>query len=83
MEKYEYKLLYFNVDLWSQSGLPSDLNVKFDELGEEGWEYLEMKPIQSGGLFLAIVGVFTHTKRLIAVFRRVKRGHSQEQTKVS
>jgi hypothetical protein len=66
----EYKLLHFKVGLWSSSGLPDDLNMKFDELGREGWEYVDMKPIQSGGLFLFFIGVFTNTKQFLAVFRR-------------
>ena len=68
--RYEYKLLHFKVGLPSGSGLPDDLNLRFDELGSEGWEYVDMKPIMAGGLFFLFIGVFTNTKRFVAVFRR-------------
>jgi hypothetical protein len=70
MQRYEYKLLHFKAGSATASGLPDDLNVQFDELGREGWEYIEMKPIQTGGFFLFFIGVFTNTKRFIVIFRR-------------
>ena len=72
MKKYEYKLLHFKAGLSTASSLPDDLNVQFDRLGSDGWEYIEMKPIQSSGLFLAFIGVFSSTKSFVAVFRRVR-----------
>jgi hypothetical protein len=72
MQKYEYKLLHFKAGLSTSSSLPNDLNIQFDKLGEEGWEYVEMCPIQSSGLFFAFIGVFSSTKNFIAVFRRAK-----------
>ena len=67
---YEYKLLHFKVGVFSSSGLPDDLNIRFDELGKNGWEYVEMKPILSSGLFLLFIGIFSSTKQMIAVFKR-------------
>lgn len=68
--RYEYKLLHFKVGIASSSGLPDDLNLRFDELGRGGWEYVEMKPVMSGGFFLLFVGIFSNTKRMVAVFKR-------------
>ena len=68
--KYEYKLLHFKVGVFSPSGLPDDLNIRFDELGQNGWEYVEMKPILSSGLFFLFMGIFSSTKQMIAVFKR-------------
>lgn len=70
MNRYEYKMLHFRANMWSSTGLPEDLNVKFDELGAAGWEYLEMKPLLSGGLFFLFIGYFTRTNSMVAVFRR-------------
>jgi len=66
-----YKLLHFKAGLWTASALPNDLNVRFDELGAEGWEYVEMQPIHGGGFFLFGFGIFTSTKNFVAVFRRM------------
>ena len=68
--RYEYKLIHFKAGLWTASGLPNDLNLQFDELGRDGWEYVDMKPILSGGLFLFFIGVFTNTKHFVAIFKR-------------
>jgi len=68
--RYEYKLLHFKVGLISASGFPDDLNVRFDELGREGWDYVEMNPIISGGLFFFFIGIFSSTKRMVVVFKR-------------
>jgi len=70
MPKYEYKLLHFKAGLGTASSLPYDLNIKFDKLGQEGWEYVEMQPIHGGGFFFFGIGVFTSTRKFVAVFRR-------------
>ena len=70
MQKYEYKLVHFNARLWTASGLPNDLNVQFDALGKEGWEYVDMKPLLAGGFFAFFIGVFTSTKSFVVIFRR-------------
>ncbi len=70
MQRYEYKLLQFSARMRTASSLPDNLNIRFDELGAEGWEYVEMKPIHSGGFFLFFAGVFTQTRDFIVVFRR-------------
>lgn len=72
MQRYEYKLLQFSARLRTPSTLPEDLNIRFDELGAEGWEYVEMNPIHSGGFFLLFIGVFTQTRDFVAVFRRMR-----------
>ncbi len=72
MACYEYKLLHFKAGLATESSLPDDLNLRFDQLGKEGWEYVEMKPIQSSGLFFVFIAVFSRTKSFVAIFRRVK-----------
>jgi hypothetical protein len=67
---YEYKIIYFRVDLFTASGLPKDINEKFDLLGNQGWEYEDMRQITSGGFFLMFVGIFSRTKQFIVVFKR-------------
>ena len=68
--RYEYKLLHFKAGMGSVSGLPDDLNLQFDKLGSEGWEYVDMKPLLSGGLFFLVIGIFSNTKSFVAIFRR-------------
>lgn len=72
MQRYEYKLLHFRAGMSTASSLPDDLNMRFDHLGSEGWEYVEMQPIHSGGFFLLFIGIFTRTKDFVAVFRRLR-----------
>lgn len=46
MTRYEYKLLHFKAGLLTASSLPEDLNLRFDELGNDGWEFIEMRQIR-------------------------------------
>ena len=69
--RFEYKIIYFKaVIATTSSGLPDDINIRFDELGRDGWEYVEMKPVMSGGLFFIFIGIFSSTKRFVAIFKR-------------
>lgn len=38
IDQWEYKIVYFSADRWTSTGLPSELNAKFDEYGQDGWE---------------------------------------------
>jgi len=68
--KFEYKLFYFRAGLATASGLPEELNDEFNRLGADGWEYVDMKPILTGGFFAIFAGVFTNTRSFVVVFRR-------------
>lgn len=37
-EKWEYKILHISAERWTGTGLPADLNQRFDEIGAQGWE---------------------------------------------
>jgi hypothetical protein len=37
-ERWEYKVVYFSAEQWTRTGLPDDLNERFDEYGAQGWE---------------------------------------------
>jgi hypothetical protein len=67
--RWEYKIIYIDATRWSPTGLPEELGVRFDELGDEGWELVKVEPILTGswGVFLG-----SKTKALISFFRRPK-----------
>ena len=37
-EMWEYKIVYFSCERWTSTGLPTDINERFDEFGKQGWE---------------------------------------------
>jgi len=70
--KWEYKIVFINALKWNKTGLPNDLNLKFDELGEDGWELVKIEPKLDGGFILFGIGVCTHTVGYTAFFKRAK-----------
>ncbi len=44
-EKWEYKLICVSAESWTKTGLPNDLNERFDEYGREGWELVSTESI--------------------------------------
>lgn len=65
VETWEYKVIYFGAERWTSTGLPSDINEKFDEYGSEGWELVATDSITrpswwfgSGGTTVGIVAFF-------------------------
>jgi len=45
-ERWEYKIIYFSAERWTGTGLPSNLNEKFDEYGSQGWELVGTESIE-------------------------------------
>jgi len=63
--RWEYKIVYFDARRWTSTGLPNDLNERFDALGMEGWELVRTEPIIGGSLFAG-----NETRGFIAFFKR-------------
>jgi len=70
--KWEYKIVYINARKWTNTGLPKDINLEFDKLGEQGWELVKVEPKLDGGFILFGIGVCTHTVAYTAFFKRTK-----------
>ncbi len=68
MKKFEYKILTISVDHLRRENFQSELDKKFQEWGNEGWELVKMEPISSGGLFFQ----GNNTKEFLAVFKKEK-----------
>lgn len=68
MKKFEYKILTISVAHLKKSSFQTELNAKFQEWGNEGWELVKMEPITSGGL----VFQGATTDEFLAVFKREK-----------
>ena len=49
-DKWEYKIIYCGAERWTSTGLPTDLNERFDELGAHGWEMASMVSIERPSL---------------------------------
>jgi hypothetical protein len=69
-ERWEYKIIYFSAERWTSTGLPSDLNQKFDEYGAEGWELVDTESIARPSFIpwggSKTVGVVAYFKRRIS-----------------
>lgn len=69
-DRFEYRVVHFNAERWTVSGLPNDLNELFDEYGSQGWELVGTEAIQRASLFLwggsRTVGVVAFFKRRLA-----------------
>ena len=65
-EHWEYKIVYWDADRWTSTGLPADLNEKFDEYGRQGWELTGTESILRPALF----GGGGKTVGLVAFFKR-------------
>jgi hypothetical protein len=68
-ERWEHKIVYFDARRWSSSGLPNDLNERFDALGIEGWNLVRMEAIL-GCSFWPLGFAGTETKGFVAFFKR-------------
>ncbi len=68
MKKFEYKILTINVAHLGRENFQVELDKKFQEWGNEGWELIKMEPISSGGFIFQ----GANTKEFLAVFKREK-----------
>jgi hypothetical protein len=68
--KWEYNIIYINANKWTSTGLPDELNVKFDEYGREGWELVKVEPKLDGGIIIFGFGWFKQTVGYVAFFKR-------------
>jgi Domain of unknown function (DUF4177) len=62
-EMWEYKIVHFSSQRWTSTGLPEDINERFDEFGKQGWELVGTEGIVRPGWFWSaatagIVGFF-------------------------
>jgi hypothetical protein len=64
-ERWEYKIVYFSAERWTATGLPSDLNEKFDEYGAQGWELVGTGSVErpsfipwGGSKTVVVIGYF-------------------------
>jgi hypothetical protein len=64
--RWEYKVVKMSANLWTSTGLPEDLNVKFDEYGAEGWELVSTDTLERSGFF----SHGSDTAVLVAFFKR-------------
>ena len=49
--RWEYRIVHFQADKWTATGLPKDLGQKFDNYGAAGWELVSIESIQRPRLF--------------------------------
>jgi len=64
--KWEYKIVYFDTIRWTSTGLPPDLNERFDTWGAEGWELVRTEPVLHRSWF----STGTYTAGIVAFFKR-------------
>ena len=64
--KWEYNIIYINATKWTSTGLPDDLNDKFDALGKEGWDLVKIESKLDNGLFT----LGAYTAGYVAFFKR-------------
>ena len=50
-EKWEYKIVYSSAERWTATGLPADLNQKYDEFGADGWELVGTESVERPSFF--------------------------------
>lgn len=68
MKKFEYKMLTISVAHLNRSTFRAELDQKFQDYGNEGWELIKLESIVEGG----ILTQGGSTKELFAVFKREK-----------
>lgn len=68
MKKFDYKIITISVAHLKKRGFQSELNQRFQEWGDEGWDLVKMEPISSGG----VVFQGNNTDEFLAVFKREK-----------
>jgi hypothetical protein len=64
---WEYKILHIGAERWTGTGLPSDLNQRFDEFGSQGWELVGLVSIDRPS-FIPWGG--SKTVGVVATFKR-------------
>ena len=62
---WEYKIVYFSSERWTSTGLPTDINERFDEFGKQGWELVGTESIIRPGWFSA-----ARTAGMVGFFKR-------------
>lgn len=65
--RWEYKIIHISTERWTSTGLPGDINEKFDELGAQGWELVRTESILRGSI--APIGA-SMTVGIVAIFKR-------------
>ncbi len=65
MDKFEYKLLTISTTHLKKTEFQSELQIKFDEWGNEGWDLVKMEPV--------IDGLFGWSTKFLVVFKRPKK----------
>jgi len=70
--RWEYKVVHISAERWTATGLPKDLNERFDAWGADEWELIRIEPLLRGGFFLGGFGSATRTAAFVAVFKRPK-----------
>ena len=68
MKKFEYKLLTIGAAHLSKEKFQAELDEKFRRWGNEGWELIKMKAVNTTGLF----SYSSSTDKFIVVFKREK-----------
>ena len=68
--KWEYEIVYIDARYPSESWMPEDVNIKFDEFGREGWELIKVVPKLKGGFYAFFMGWITLTVGYTAYFKR-------------
>lgn len=68
MKKYEYKLLTINVAKFRKQNFQAELDARFNELGNQGWELDKMEPINTSDIFF----MGSATSDFFVVFKREK-----------
>ena len=64
--KWEYNIIYINATKWTSTGLPDDLNDKFDDLGKKGWDLVKIEPKLESGF----INFGSFTSGYVAFFKR-------------
>jgi hypothetical protein len=65
-DPWEYKVVFFSANQWTGTGLPNDLNEKFDEFGAQGWEMVGTESIVRPAFW----GYGSKTVGVVAFFKR-------------
>jgi hypothetical protein len=73
--KWEYKIVYIDARHQTVSGMPEDVNIKFDEYGSEGWELIKVVPKLKGGFYALFLGWINLTVGYTAFFKRTLEGN--------
>ena len=68
MKKFEYKILTLNATKLHKEELQFEIDAKFNQWGNEGWELVKMEPVNSAGLF----SYGSTTRDFFVVFKREK-----------